>query len=157
MQAYRLVPSLKVLSEKVELDMLRSCQYCGRIHDRQYTCPEKRMKMKARQSYRTEDNKQIYSFHRSQDWKNKSIEIRQRDNYCCQVCIRGLHEPMRKYETDNISVHHIIPIAEEWDRRMDNDILVSLCRRHHEMADTGEISREELLRIAEEQERTAPG
>lgn len=137
--------------------MLKSCQYCGRIHDSKYICERKRQKIKDRQAYRSKGNQQIYNFHRSQDWKNKSIEIRQRDNYCCQVCIRGLYEPMRRYETDDISVHHIIPIAEEWDRRMDNDILISLCRRHHEMADTGEISREELLRIAEEQERTAPG
>ena len=137
--------------------MLKSCQYCGRIHDSKHICERKRQKIKARQSCRSKDNQQIYNFHRSQDWKNKSIEIRQRDNYCCQVCIRGLHEPIRKYETENISVHHIIPIAEEWDRRMDNDILISLCRRHHEMADAGEISREWLLRIAEEQGRTAPG
>ena len=137
--------------------MLRSCQYCGRIHDRQYACPEKRKKIKARQSYRTKNNKQIYSFHRSQDWKNKSMEIRQRDNYCCQVCIRGLYNPVRRYETDDISVHHIIPIAEDWDRRLDNDILISLCRRHHEMAEAGEISTEELLQMAKEQENTAPG
>lgn len=136
--------------------MLRSCPYCGRIHDGKYICPQKQQKIEDRQSYRSKSNQKIYNFHRSQDWKNKSIEIRQRDSYCCQVCIRGLHEPIRKYETDDISVHHIVPIAEDWDRKMDNDILVSLCRRHHEMADTGEISREELMRIAEEQEKAAP-
>lgn len=137
--------------------MLRSCQYCGRIHDSKYLCPQKQKQIKTRQSYRSKDNQQIYSFHRSHGWKDKSIEIRQRDNYCCQVCIRGLYDPIRKYETDDISVHHIIPIAEDWDRRLNNDILISLCRRHHEMAETGEISRDELMRIAEEQENTAPG
>ena len=137
--------------------MRRSCPYCGRIHDGKYICPQKQQKIEDRQSYRSKSNQKIYNFHRSQDWKNKSIEIRQRDSYCCQVCMRGLHEPIRKYETDDISVHHIVPIAEDWDRRMDNDILVSLCRRHHEMADTGEISSEELMRIAEEQEKAAPG
>lgn len=137
--------------------MLKSCQYCGRIHDSQYICPEKSKKIKSRQSYRTEDNKKIYGFHRSQAWKDKSIETRERDSYCCQVCLRGLYDPIRKYETDGISVHHIIPIAEDWDGRLDNDILISLCRRHHEMAEAGEISRDELMRIAKEQESTAPG
>lgn len=133
--------------------MLKSCSYCGRIHDSKYVCPQKEQRIKERQSYRTAQNKKIYDFHRSKVWTKKSLDIRVRDNYCCQVCARGLCEADRQFETDNISVHHIIPVSEDWDRRLDDNILVSLCDKHHEMAEKGEIQREELLKIAAEQER----
>ena len=72
--------------------------------------------------------------------------------YCCQLCIRGLYDPERKYETEDLSVHHIIPIAEDWDSRLDNDNLITLCRKHHEQAEASSIPRDELRGIAEEQE-----
>ena len=133
--------------------MLRSCQYCGRIHDREYICHQRQQKILQRQKKRTETNKKIYDFRRSETWKEKSREIKQRDRYCCQICIHGMYEPDRKYETRDLSVHHIIPIAEDWDRRLDTDILITLCRRHHEMAEVGNIPRDELLKIVEEQEK----
>lgn len=132
--------------------MLKSCHYCGRIHDRKYICPPKAKRMKERRAKRTERNALIYSFHRSGEWKEKSKEIRQRDNYCCQVCSRGMYGAERTIETDQLSVHHIIPIAEDWDRRMDDDILLTLCRTHHEMAEQGKIKVKILLQIAKEQE-----
>ena len=106
-----------------------------------------------RKSQRTSKNKRIYDFHRSHKWKGKSIAIRERDNYCCQICIRGLHNPERQYETDNISVHHIVPVAEDWEHRLDDENLITLCPRHHEQAEKGEIKRDELQKIAKEQEK----
>ena len=55
--------------------MLASCSYCGRIHDKKYICPQKAQRLKERQAYRSEKNKKIYDFHRSQKWKNKSLNI----------------------------------------------------------------------------------
>lgn len=66
--------------------------------------------------------------------------------------MRGLHDPDREYETENLSVHHINPIAEDWDSRLDNDNLITLCRKHHEQAEASLISKKELRKIAEEQE-----
>lgn len=132
--------------------MLISCSYCGKIHEKSYICPQKQQRIAERQSSRSEKNKRIYDFHRSQAWKNKSLEIKERDKYCCQICIRGLYRAQRKYETENLSVHHIIPVAEDWDRRFDGDILLTTCGRHHEMAERGEIPRDMLLNIAREQE-----
>ena len=94
----------------------------------------------------------VYDFHRSHKWKEKSINIRERDNYCCQICRRGMYQPERQFETDDISVHHIEPIAEDWDSRLDEDNLISLWLGHHEMAERGEIEREVLHEIAKEQE-----
>lgn len=133
--------------------MLKSCQYCGRIHDSKRICPQKAQAIKKRQSQRFGDSKKVSDFRGSRKWTDKSLRIRQRDHGCCQICARGLYHPARRYEVADLSVHHIIPIAEDWARRLDNDVLITLCGRHHEMAECGEISRDELLRIAAEQER----
>lgn len=133
--------------------MLKACSYCGHIHDGKYMCEQKEQSIRNRQSKRSKANKRVYDFHRSHKWKGKSIAIRERDNYCCQICIRGLHNPERKYETDNISVHHIVPVVEDWEHRLDDENLITLCSRHHEQAEKGEIKRDELQKIAKEQEK----
>ena len=133
--------------------MLRSCQYCGRIHDRKYICPQKQRNILERQEKRNEKNREAYQFRDTKTWREKSRQIRERDRYCCQVCIRGLHDPERQFETDGISVHHIASIREDWEKRLNNENLISLCRRHHEMAERGEIEKTELEKIAKEQER----
>ena len=132
--------------------MLKACSYCGRIHDRKYMCPQKEVRIRERQSQRSKDNKRVYDFHRSSKWTNKSIDIRQRDSYCCQICMRGEYQPDRQFETEDISVHHIVPVSEDWENRLEDNNLITLCNRHHEMAEKGEIERAELLRIAGEQE-----
>lgn len=133
--------------------MLKACSYCGRIHDGKYICPQKEQSIKNRQSYRTEKSKQSRSFHNSKKWQDKREDIEFRDNYCCQVCVRGLHNPNRQYETEDTSVHHIIPLVEDYEKRLDDENLITLCSRHHEMAEKGDIDRCELLRIVKEQEK----
>ena len=44
-------------------------------------------------------------------------------------------------------MHHIIPLEEDYNKRLDSDNLITLCRYHHELAEKGEISREELQEI----------
>lgn len=132
--------------------MLKACSYCGRLHDSKYMCPQKEARIKERQTHKTEQGKQAKTFHNSKKWQDKREEIKARDNYCCQVCARGSHNPSRQYETEDISVHHIIPLVEDYEKRLDNNNLITLCSRHHEMAEKGGIDRSELLRIAKEQE-----
>lgn len=130
--------------------MLKSCKYCGRIHSDKYKCKQKEKAIqmqKSRKCYTDADG-----FRYTALWQKKRNEIRERDKQVCQVCIRGLYNPDRVYETDNLSVHHIRPIISDWDNRLDNNNLITLCRKHHEMAESGEISQEELLMIAKEQE-----
>ena len=127
--------------------MLKSCKYCGKIHDSNFDCGKKLIRKKIR----TKQN----SFRGTQLWRRKSEEIRERDNYLCQLCIRELYGARRKYNSNNIEVHHIIPLADDYDRRLDNDNLISLCSEHHEMAERGEIPCDVLLEIALEQERKA--
>lgn len=129
--------------------MLKSCHYCGRVHDSKYICEQKDVAWKKRQKKK---DSRITQFRGSVDWKSKREEIRRRDRQVCQVCIRGLYKPLRKYETEGLSVHHIKPIASYWDNRLDNEYLITLCEKHHEMAEAGEIPEEELIRIVKEQE-----
>lgn len=41
-------------------------------------------------------------------------------------------------------MHHIIPLEEDYNKRLDSDNLITLCRYYHELAEKGEISREAL-------------
>lgn len=130
--------------------MLKSCQHCGRIHDTKFICEQKALALKKRQKKK---DSRITQFRGSHEWRRKREEIRARDKQVCQVCIRGLYKPIRKYETEKLSVHHIKPVANYWDNRLDNEYLITLCEKHHEMAEAGEIPAEELIEIAKEQEQ----
>jgi hypothetical protein len=44
-------------------------------------------------------------------------------------------------------VHHIIPLAEDYNKRLDNDNLITLCNYHHKLAEDNQIPREELQEI----------
>lgn len=131
--------------------MRKSCVYCGRIHDVMYKCP---------QSVRKRYNKKEYDYDKyrnTMEWQNKRNEIQERDLHMCQVCIRGLYDyGARRYNTRDISVHHIVPLKDNYDLRNVNTNLISLCDCHHKMADKGEIPAETLQNIAMEQEKIPP-
>ncbi len=68
---------------------------------------------------------------------------------------------MRRFNHDTLSVHHIVPVKEDYKKRLDNKNLLTVCRMHHEMCENGLISREEQMSIAMQQEakrnRVPPG
>lgn len=127
--------------------MLKSCKYCNRIHDSKFDCgrkPKDNMYKK---------NTQAERFRNTSLWKHKRAEIYLRDKGFCQVCIRlrYMSEGMNQYEFKGIQVHHIIPLVEDYNKRLDNSNLLSLCTLHHDMAEKGKISRGEQLEIVKEQ------
>lgn len=129
--------------------MLKSCQYCGRIHKYGFNCPYRPQKAKKETD--------AYKFRSSAKWQKKRKEIKERDYHLCQICLRGLYVetgPAINYK--DTQVHHIIPIAEDWEKRMDNDNLITLCPIHHEMAECEKIPRSVLMEISQEQE-ASPG
>lgn len=128
--------------------MLKSCQYCGRIHDSKYMCQQKRQRISARQ---TKGKTRADKFRWTRDWKDKRAEIRERDHVCL-VCQHELYGAARKYETDGLSVHHIDSIDDAWEERLDNYNLITLCDIHHEMAEKEEIPKDVLRRLVEEKE-----
>ena len=124
--------------------MLKSCSYCGKIHDSKYICSAKPKRRKAI----TEADK----FRWTSIWQRKREEIKKRDLYLCQICIRELYNTVTKYNTEELSVHHNIPINVEYNKRLDNSNLLTVCDYHHKMCDRGEIAREEVQAIIDEQE-----
>lgn len=124
--------------------MLKSCKYCGRIHDSQHDCGRKPLPQK-KMTY-------IDRFRSSRKWRDKREQIRQRDKSLCQICIRNLYGADRQYNYENLSVHHAIPIEADYDRRLDDDNLLTVCGMHHEMAEAGQIPYEVIKQIIDEQE-----
>lgn len=120
--------------------MLKACAYCGRIHPKGYQCKHK--------PQRTKQITHIDRFRWSTVWKKKREEIRQRDLYLCRLCAEGKNqERLCKYNSD-VEVHHIAPLIEDYDRRLDNDNLICLCSYHHELAEKGEINKKILFHLA---------
>lgn len=125
--------------------MLRSCAYCGRYHDTKKPCEQKiRAEAERLKKWQKKKGTAIDRFHSSARWTRLSLYIRERDNNMCLACLYGIGcQP--HIEPANLSVHHIIPVSENWDGRFEEDNLVTLCRDHHEQAEEGEISRRKLL------------
>lgn len=118
-----------------------SCKYCGRIHDKKYICSNR-----PKQTYTDIDK-----FRSSKQWKVKREEIRERDKQLCQVCIRKLYDTKQQYTYNDLSVHHAIPIESDYAKRLDNDNLLTLCRHHHELAESKDIPIRVILEIIREQ------
>lgn len=124
--------------------MLRSCSYCGGIHDRTYQCASKPKRFKK--------ITHVDKFRRTQLWIKKRKEIAERDKQLCQICLRERYNTTTKYNFTNLEVHHIVPVVDGWDKRLDDYNLISLCAYHHHMAERGDISAVELKEIAYHQE-----
>ena len=119
--------------------MLKTCSRCGIVPEG-HICPYKTYRKKEKDS-------KADKFRKTKAWTKKSLEIRQRDKNLCVVCINNLYNTIFQYNYDKLEVHHITPINEDYNRRLDNDNLITLCNYHHKLAEEGEIPREELYRL----------
>ena len=121
--------------------MRKSCQYCGRVHPREYICPKKppRVWRKNRQ--------QKEKFRSTAAWQRMRQSIAVRDGFLCQVCLAaGIYN-------GDIEVHHIVPLAVDYGRRLDRTNLICLCPAHHKQADAGDIPADRLADMAERMEK----
>lgn len=114
--------------------MLKTCSVCGKIHDMNIVCKRPITKKETKAN----------SFRKTNKWTEKSKSIRKRDKYLCKICLSGKYDTNYKYTYKELEVHHIVPIEEDYSLRLDSNNLITLCRMHHEMAEKGKISREEL-------------
>ncbi|APH16861.1 HNH endonuclease family protein [Clostridium sporogenes] len=118
--------------------MLISCSKCGRIHERGFKC-----KNNIRQVY-TKKQTVASKFRNTKAWRDKRNDIINRDKALCQICIRNLHNTLPRQYNNNVQVHHITPINENYDKRLDDNNLVTLCTYHHSMAECVHIKRNDL-------------
>lgn len=116
--------------------MLKTCSKCGIVPEG-HICPYKKPR-------KTERDSKADKFRKTKAWINKSLEIRQRDKNLCIVCINNLYNTVFQYNYKKLEVHHITPINEDYNKRLDNDNLITLCNYHHKMAECGDIPKEEL-------------
>ncbi|MDO4963001.1 MAG: HNH endonuclease [bacterium] len=123
--------------------MLRTCSVCGGIHEEDKMC--KRL-------YNKKIDTKAVSFRNSYDWRIKRTQIRVRDMFLCQVCLKEKHDTNFKYNHNHVQIHHIIPIEEDFSKRLDDNNLICLCSYHHRLAEDGIISCEELKQIIQEKE-----
>lgn len=70
-------------------------------------------------------DKEANEFYHSSDWKDVRSMILQRDHYLCQECKRNgiIHQ--------GNTVHHIIPLRDDWSKRLDVDNLEVICPTCH--------------------------
>ena len=135
-----------IQTTKPKRQSLVSCRYCGRMHRRGEACPKRPKRIHGR------GKGEASEFRATNKWKQKSLEIRQRDNNLCQACLCGKYFSTRSLTWNKLSVHHIVPLTEDPTRSLDNRNLITLCDLHHEMAESGEIPRDELLEMASRRE-----
>lgn len=120
--------------------MLKSCKYCGRYHRRDEVCPRAPKKAykynstERKYSEKKKDDK--YYFRNSQAWRDKRELIRARDLNLCQACLYELPFTEKKYNSERLGVHHVESLDASWDKRLDDDNLITLCECHHKIADS---------------------
>lgn len=68
----------------------------------------------------------------------------------CVCCAHNLKGTLDVLNTEDLSVHHITPIEEDYDLRLDDTNLITVCGMHHEMCEAGKIGREVQRQLAEE-------
>ncbi len=118
--------------------MLRSCHWCGRIHDTSIVCS----KRPAPKKESTEHTK----LRTCRRWDKARKDANARDKYVCRVCAQNGH-----LTVDGLETHHIVPLSEDPSRAYDLDNLITLCVRHHKAADVGKIDRSMLVGMAKDQ------
>jgi 5-methylcytosine-specific restriction endonuclease McrA len=118
--------------------ILRSCSRCGGLHPLGQKC------FKNSRNYYQHDP-EIRKFRNSTAWRKKAEEIKERDKYLCQVCLKK-----NIINTRELSVHHIIPCAESQILRLENSNLITVCETHHKLCEIGKIPRAEQQAIVDE-------
>lgn len=111
----------------------KTCARCGSIHDINITCyKNKQFKKK---------NTEADKFRKTYKWHQKTITIKTRDKYLCRICIAKIFNTTHVYNYNKLEVHHIVPLDEDFSKRLDEDNLITLCCYHHKLAEDKVINR----------------
>lgn len=117
--------------------MLKSCPYCQRIHDSKIKCNSKI-------KYKKQNNKMTIKdkFRSTSAWQKKREEIKERDYFLCRICLYN-----KKINRLNLQVHHIESLQEDYNKRLDDDNLITLCQNCHEQAEKGHYTKDFLKKL----------
>lgn len=125
-------------TNKPEKRMMKACSRCGKIHESGHKCYAN-----SRNYYQSDPK--IRKFRNSGAWHKKAEEIKERDKFLCVVCLKN-----NAYNYRDLSVHHIQPLSENWDLRLENSNLITVCETHHKDCECGKIPRAEQQAIVDE-------
>lgn len=125
--------------------MKKACKYCGAIHDKNFICEKKSVSEFRSRGHPSDAD----IFRWSGLWKQKRKEIMIRDKYLCAACFNKFPGTLCRLNNKELSVHHIVSLKTDWEKRLDNRNLITLCRMHHDAAESNRISVKELLKLAE--------
>lgn len=118
--------------------MLKSCSRCGNLHPFGYVCIKGKV-------YRGGDERKLRTKYA---WEKKSLEIRERANWLCEVCRdHGI------YTYYDLEVHHIESLKDAPDQLLDNNNLICLCVPCHRQADNGKLKKSYLYELVALRER----
>ena len=101
---------------------------CGKQHPIGTECPNK---YKYKKENSSEENKKVNKFYSSKLWKSKREEIKALDKGLCQRCLIKFGIAMM----ENLEIHHIEPLTVKWEKRLQNNNLITLCVQCHRYVD----------------------
>lgn len=123
--------------------MYKSCSRCGAIHDTRYKCPKNARKI----DYSRYGTSEEGELRHTSAWQKKSLEIREKAQYLCEVCRdRGI------FNYNLLEVHHITKLRDNAQGLLVNDNLICLCVAHHKQADAGMLDADYLRELARKRE-----
>lgn len=119
-------------------NLYKACSRCGKIHE-----SGKRCYANSKNYY--QGDAEIRKFRNSTAWRKKAEEIKERDKFLCQVCLKR-----NIFNYKDLSVHHIQPLAENKALRLEDSNLITVCEVHHRECESGKIPRTEQQAIVDE-------
>lgn len=119
--------------------VLKLCSRCGRptpnprrICDR---CAERQslMQRERHAGYDKHRDPAAVQFYHSTAWKKLRLKKLQDIGWTCEECVAEWKAGLRREEDIQLAtdVHHVVPIAEDWSRRLDYTNLKGDCPGHH--------------------------
>ncbi|WP_394864565.1 hypothetical protein [Clostridium perfringens] len=119
---------------------LISCNYCFGFHQKGTDCSKKqKTDYKFKKENLDEVNKMENKFYSSSAWQRLRNSVMRECGWKCYVCSNVYPDTNLRHYTEAREVHHVIPIRDCWDKRLDVDNLVCLCTEHHHMIHQNEI------------------
>ncbi len=97
-------------------------KYCSKCTSK----ADKERKEQYKHYARNRKDKEEQRFYNSKAWKVTRQVVASRDNYLCMLCLSN--KEIESYYT----VHHIVELKEDYDKRIDIDNLICLCQSCHE-------------------------
>lgn len=128
----------------------KKCGKCKKKIEYNKQCDCKKEGYKEYNSFkRYKGQEKVYSdFYNDKFWTRLSDKVRKKYNYLCVSCL--MEEDIDIVECD--LAHHIIEVKEDFDRRYEEDNLIALCHRCHNILHSN-YTKEKQLKLKQIQRK----